>query len=61
MGRLRRAGGVQHQPVRQLTGAAGEGQTSVVVIRDVAGDLYYVASPDDLDARSRKWLWAFVD
>jgi len=32
-----------------------------IVIRDVAGDLYHVVSPDDLDARSRKWLWAFVD
>jgi hypothetical protein len=32
-----------------------------IVIRDVAGDLYHVVSPEDLDARSRKWLWAFVD
>ena len=32
-----------------------------IVIRDVAGDLYHVASPEDLDARSRTWLWAFVD
>jgi hypothetical protein len=32
-----------------------------VVIRDVAGDLYYVAAPAEMDARSRRWLWAFVD
>jgi hypothetical protein len=32
-----------------------------VVIRDVAGDLYHVADPDDMDERSRRWLWAFVD
>ena len=32
-----------------------------IVIRDVAGDLYHVADPDGLDAKSRKWLWAFVD
>jgi hypothetical protein len=32
-----------------------------LLIRDVAGDLYYVASPDALDAQSRKLLWAFRD
>ena len=32
-----------------------------IVIRDVAGDLYYVADPEALDEKSRKWLWAFVD
>ena len=32
-----------------------------VVIRDVAGDLYHVAQPAEMDARSKKWLWAFVD
>ena len=32
-----------------------------IVIRDVAGDLYHVADPADLDAKSRTWLWAFVD
>ena len=32
-----------------------------IVIRDVAGDLYHVASPESLDALSRRWLWAFVD
>lgn len=32
-----------------------------IVIRDVAGDLYHVADPDGMDAKSRKWLWAFVD
>ena len=32
-----------------------------IVIRDVAGDLYHVATPDAMDAQSRKWLWAFVD
>ena len=32
-----------------------------IVIRDVAGDLYHVADPEKLDAKSRTWLWAFVD
>ena len=32
-----------------------------IVIRDVAGDLYHVANPREMDAQSRKWLWAFVD
>jgi hypothetical protein len=32
-----------------------------IVIRDVAGDLYYVADPESLDEKSRTWLWAFVD
>ena len=32
-----------------------------IVIRDVAGDLYHVADPAGMDAKSRKWLWAFVD
>jgi hypothetical protein len=32
-----------------------------VLIRDVAGDLYYVAEPQKLDGKSRGHLWAFVD
>jgi hypothetical protein len=32
-----------------------------ILIRDVAGDLYHVRDPDDMDAASRRWLWAFVD
>ncbi|MCH7890742.1 MAG: DUF1854 domain-containing protein [Gemmatimonadetes bacterium] len=32
-----------------------------ILIRDVAGDLYHVADPDKLDAKSRTWLWAFLD
>jgi hypothetical protein len=32
-----------------------------IVIRDVAGDLYFVANPEAMDEKSRKWLWAFVD
>jgi hypothetical protein len=32
-----------------------------LLVRDVAGDLYRVADPDALDARSREVLWAFVD
>ena len=32
-----------------------------VLIRDVSGDLYHVADPARLDAKSRRWLWAFVD
>ncbi len=31
------------------------------LIRDVAGDLYYVADVQSLDARSRDLLWAYVD
>ena len=32
-----------------------------ILIRDVAGDLYHIPDPRALDARSRGWLWAFVD
>ena len=32
-----------------------------LLIRDVAGDLYRIAEPERLDARSRELLWAFVD
>ena len=32
-----------------------------ILIRDVAGDLYHIPDPHVLDARSRGWLWAFVD
>jgi hypothetical protein len=32
-----------------------------VLIRDVAGDLYQVAAPENLDRMSRDLLWAFVD
>ena len=32
-----------------------------LLIRDVAGDLYRIAAPERLDARSRELLWAFVD
>ena len=31
------------------------------VIRDVAGDLYFIGSPGDLDAHSRELLWAYVE
>ena len=31
------------------------------LIRDVAGDLYHIAAPKQLDKRSRELLWAFVD
>ena len=31
------------------------------LIRDVAGDLYHIASPKQLDKQSRELLWAFVD
>jgi hypothetical protein len=31
------------------------------VIRDVAGDLYYIESPSALDPRSRDLLWAYVE
>jgi hypothetical protein len=32
-----------------------------LLIRDVAGDLYHIGSPDTLDAESGKLLWAFRD
>jgi hypothetical protein len=32
-----------------------------LLIRDVAGDLYFVSDPGALDETSRAWLWAFVD
>ena len=31
------------------------------LIRDVAGDLYRLPSPETMDKRSRELLWAFVD
>jgi len=31
------------------------------LIRDVAGDLYHLASPKAMDQKSRELLWAFVD
>jgi uncharacterized protein DUF1854 len=31
------------------------------LIRDVAGDLYHIAAPAELDKQSRELLWAFVD
>ena len=30
-------------------------------IRDLAGDLYHLAAPEQLDRQSRELLWAFVD
>ena len=39
---------------RQLTGGG-------LLLRDVAGDLYLVPQASDLDARSRRLLWAFID
>ena len=35
--------------------------TGGLLIRDVAGDLYRLASPAPMDKRSRELLWAFVD
>ena len=32
-----------------------------LLIRDVAGDLYRLATPSKMDAKSRELLWAFVD
>jgi Domain of unknown function (DUF1854) len=32
-----------------------------LIIRDVAGDLYHVAAPENLDRKSRNLLWAFMD
>jgi hypothetical protein len=32
-----------------------------LLIRDVAGDLYLLAAPGEMDRRSKELLWAFVD
>jgi hypothetical protein len=32
-----------------------------LLVRDVAGDLYRLSNPEELDRRSRELLWAFVD
>ncbi|MEP6689906.1 MAG: DUF1854 domain-containing protein [Gemmatimonadaceae bacterium] len=32
-----------------------------LLIRDVAGDLYRLAAPHQMDRKSRELLWAFVD
>jgi hypothetical protein len=32
-----------------------------LLIRDVAGDLYLLAAPREMDKRSKELLWAFVD
>ena len=32
-----------------------------LLIRDLAGDLYHLAAPEELDRQSRDLLWAFVD
>ena len=32
-----------------------------ILIRDVAGDLYRLAAPSQMDKKSRELLWAFVD
>ena len=32
-----------------------------LLLEDVAGDLYRIPPPEELDARSRKRVWAFVD
>jgi hypothetical protein len=32
-----------------------------LLIRDVAGDLYFLAAPREMDRRSKELLWAFVD
>jgi hypothetical protein len=32
-----------------------------LLIRDVAGDLYFLARPQEMDRRSKELLWAFVD
>ncbi len=32
-----------------------------LLIRDVAGDLYHIERPDELDPASKRHLWAFVD
>lgn len=35
--------------------------TGGFLIRDIASDLYFIADPEAMDARSQKILWAFVD
>jgi hypothetical protein len=31
------------------------------LIEDVSGDLFYIRAPENLDKKSRKLLWAFLD
>jgi hypothetical protein len=35
--------------------------TGEYLVRDVAGDLYRIGDPEQLDAESRRYLWAFVE
>jgi hypothetical protein len=35
--------------------------TGDFLVRDVAGDLYRIGDPEQLDAQSRRYLWAFVE
>ena len=35
--------------------------TGDYLVRDVAGDLYRIGDPEQLDAESRRHLWAFVE
>lgn len=35
--------------------------TGDYLVRDVAGDLYRIGDPEQLDAQSRRYLWAFVE
>jgi hypothetical protein len=38
-----------------------EGPSGGLLLEDVAGDLYRIPPPEELDARSRKRVWAFLD
>ncbi|MDQ7053986.1 MAG: DUF1854 domain-containing protein [candidate division KSB1 bacterium] len=32
-----------------------------VIIKDIAGDRYYIPEPENLDSRSRELLWMYLD
>ncbi len=32
-----------------------------VIIKDIAGDCYYIPEPENLDSRSRELLWMYLD
>ncbi len=42
-------------------GSEGAKPHGGLLIRDLAGDLYHLGKPEQLDRKSRELLWAFVD
>ena len=54
-----------HQGLRRFQTALDawprEAPTGGLLIQDVGGDLFRIPPPEELDARSRKRVWAFLD